>query len=457
MNKKYKLYSWIAVAVALTVFVLANIFMSTLSKKTNIKIDLTANKKYDLTDASYEFLKGYDKDTKLYILASVTDQDTNARAILDRYAAANSHIKIENVDVEKNPSFGKEYANGRVLTSNSVIVASGDKSRVIENSEFYPVENGNITGIDVESKITSALKFVSSEENPVVCFTVGHDEADFRGAREALEAENYDVRDIATMTEDIPAETEVLIIPRPMTDFSTEEIARLDSYVRSGGAVQLYVSGECPELPALNGWLNTSGIGVNENEIVESQNNVISVSGSYVFIANYVKNAVTEGIISKKMISGYIPFAKSLKKTSASGAYTVEEYLSSSENSYTSTNFKQPTRDTADYEGESDIALMSTNADTNGRIYVSGTTMMLSFGVSEINSMGFANIEYFTALTNSMSGAGEAFVIPVKSVGADMLIMNSIQKGVMMVIVIILVPLAFLASGIIIFFRRRNM
>ncbi len=458
MTKKYKLFSWITIAIAAAVFILVNVFMSALTKKANIKIDLTPNKRYELTEESYEYLKEYDSDTTIYILASVTDQDTNARAILDRYAAANPHIKLENVDVGKNPTFGKDYVSeGETLTENSVIVVSGEKSRVIENSEFYPTENGSITGIDVESKITSALKYVSSSARFKAYFTTGHNEADFKGAKEALEAENYELGEAATLTEDIPTDADIVIVPRPLTDFTTGEIAKLDAYVRGGGALQLYVSGECPEFANLNAWLGANGIGINENEIVESKDNAVGAGSGYLFIMNYVKNGVTESIIAKNKVSGYVPFAKSLKKTAVSGAYNVESYLSSSDSSYTSTNFDKPARDTADSEGAADIALMSVNADTNGKIYVSGTTMLMSYSVSDVNNIGFANFAYFTALTNSMSGAGEAFVVPVKSVGASLLVMNSIQKGVMLTVVVILVPLALLVIGLAVFFRRRNM
>lgn len=460
MNKKYKAMSWAGVAVAVALLVLVNVFMSVLAEKTQIKIDLTSNKRYELTDESYEYLDTYTADTVMYILASETEQDTNARAILDRYAAANSHITIENVDIERNPSFGREYVqDGETLTSNSVIVVSGDRSRVIENSEFYATENGSITGLNVESKITSALKYVSSDTVINAYFTTGHNELEFEGAKGALESENYTVADVATMTEDIPEDADLLILPRPMTDFTTAEIAKIDAFVEAGGAVQVYLSGECTGLTNLYSYLNTAGIVVNDNEIVESSSNAVSSGGSsYLFLLNYVKNDVTEGIISEGRISGYLPFAKSLDALyETSGAVTVSAYLTSSEDSYTSTNFSQPTRDTAEYEGESNIALMSENGDTGGKIYVSGTSMLLSHPVEDVNGIGFANIEYFTSLSNDMTGNGETFVVPVKSVGAEVLTMSPAAERVIFTVIVILVPAAMLALGIVVFFKRRNM
>lgn len=460
MNKKYRLISWVAVAVAVVLLVLVNLFMTVLTDKTQIKIDLTSNKRYELTDETYDYLDTYTADTVMYILASESDQDTNARAILDRYAAANSHIRIENVDIEKNPSFGRDFvAEGQTLTSNSVIVVSGDRSRIIENKEFYATEDGNITGLNVESKITTALKYVSSDTVMNAYFTTGHGETDFKGAKEALESENYNIADISTMTEDIPSDCSVLIIPRPMSDFSTAEIAKIDNYIKGGGALQVYFSGECLGLTNLYEYLKTAGIVVNDNEIVESTSNAISNgSGSYLFIINYTKNDITESLITKQQISGYLPFSKSIDALyETSGANTISSYLTSSVNSYTTTAFSQPTRDTADYIGESGIALMSENSDTGSSIYVSGTTMLLTQAVSDINSIGFGNAEYFTTLTNYMTGVGETFVVPVKTVGAEVLTMNAIVKRIMFIIIVILIPAAMLVTGIAVFFRRRNM
>lgn len=460
MIKKYRLMSWIAVLIALVIVVLVNMFMSVFTKKVPVKIDLTSNKRYELTEESYEYLKTYTTDTVFYVIASETDQDTNTRAILDRYEAANSHIRIENVDPDRNPSFGREYVNeGETLNSNSVVVVAGDRSRVIENSEFYETQNGQITGLNVESKITSALKYVSSETEMSVYFTSGHGELDFAGAKEALASENYVTADISLMTDEIPEEASALIIPRPTSDFSTPEIAKVDAYLNSGGAVQVYLSGECPTLNNLYSYLSNNGITVNDNEIVEGGANILSsTSGSYMFITNYVKNDVTSDIISKKRITAYVPFSKSLDSLfESSGEYSVSEYLASSDNSYTSTNFESPTRDTADHTGSSSIALMSENSGTGSKLYVSGTTMLLSKTVTEVNDAGLANFEYFTALTNSMTGAGEAFVVPVKSVGANLLVMSTVAKGMLFIIFVIVFPAAFLAAGLAVFFRRRNM
>lgn len=459
MNKKYKLMSWAAVAAAVIIFILVNVFMSVLSDKFPIKIDLTSGGRFELTDESREYLKTYDKDTTIYITASETGEDTNVRAVLDRYRAVNGKIKIKNVDIKKNPAFGREFVkNGESLSANSVIVTSGERFKVIENSEFYAVSGDGSVGLDIESKITSALKFVSSDTKLTAYFTINHGEADFAGAEEALINENYTVTELSTLTRDIPSDASLVIIACPTSDFTTAEIAKLDAYLSGGGSVQVYTNGGMTVLKNLNDYLKLNGISIGSAEIIESKSNAVSSGSSYMFVASYERNDVTDGIIDKKGITGYLPFSKSIETVyEPSGDIAVSRYLESMEGSYTSENLDMPTKDTAVSTEPAAIALLSENSRTGGKLYVSGTPMLLDYSLRDINSAGFANIEYFTAVSNSMAGAGEAFAVPVKSVGAEKLVMDAVRKNIFFAVIVVIVPLLILAAGAAVFVRRRNM
>ena len=460
MNKKYKTISWISVAAAVVIFILVNVFMSVFTSKVPMKVDLTTNKRYELTDVTYDYLKSYTADTTIYIVASESRQDTTSRSILDRYEAANSHIKIVNIDTAVNPSFGMEYVSqGETISENSVVVVSGDKSKIISNSDFYASsEDGSIAGLNVEQEITTALKYVSSEEETYIYFTAGHGEADFKGAKESLENESYKTADISLMTQDIPEEADMLIIARPTSDFSTGEIAKLDTYLRAGGNVQVYFNGSVTGLQNLYAYIASAGIQVNDDVIVESATHAVNISSSAaIYIADYVENDLSESFIDEKRVAGYIPYAKSLSKVNTSGAYSVSEYLASSSSSYTSAEFSNPVIDTAINKGSSSIALMSENAETGGQLFVSGSILLMTDDVTTINNFGYVNAEYFTILTNSMLEREESFVIPVKELGAAKLTMNTIVKYTLFIVFVCIIPILLLAAGIAVFFRRRNM
>ena len=452
MNRKYKIFSWLSILGAVVIFVLVNVFMTLLTGKFPLKLDLTSNKIYDISDDSREFLSQYEVDTTIYILASVTGQDDDVRAVLDRYEAANSHIDIKNVDIKNDPSFGLEYVrDGETLDENDIIVVSGDKSRII-SAEDLAADTGDGTGIglDVESKITSALKFVTSDEVFAAYFTQGHGENEFAGAKQALDSENYTVNDINTVVSDIPNDAAVLIIACPKQDFSTAEIAKLDSYLRNGGAVEVYVDSRCPELPELNKYLTANGIEIGEGDIIDKEG-MIGQSPNIMFLIDYLKNPSTEKLIEKDGVLVCQPYARPVSEAPAGGGVAVSKYLQT----------KDGASVVKDREilktGRFDIALMSTNADTLGRLYVSGTPLLLSYDAKEINSMSFANVEYFTSVTNSMTGAGDTFVVPVKSMAQNSMIMTANTRRALTGIIVILIPALLLCTGLFVFMKRRNM
>ncbi len=452
MNKKYKIYSCVCVVIAIVIFVLINVFMSVLTKKFPIRVDLTSNKRYELSDASYAFLDEYDTDTNIYIISSETDENKNIRAVIDRYSVANPKIRVENTDLDTNPAFGLEYVQeGEALSDNSVVVAAGDKSRVIAEHELYNAENG----LNVESQITSALKYVSSDRQYKAYFTTGHSEDDFSGARSVLESEGYAVEDISLVSSDIPEDVSVLIIAHPMLDFTTTELAEIDKYVRSGGAVQVYVSWECPELPNLNDYLNKNGIAIRENIIAEKESNAI---GENLFVVSYVRNAVTSKAIAENRFSAYRPFSKWIDYSAASGAVKVSEYLTAMNGAYTVSDLNNPVRDGIEHATPPTIALMSENVENGGRIYVCGNKMLLNYAEAEINSYGLANMVYFAALTGEMcKDDSEVFIVPVKHMDDSRIAMIQPVQNIMFVLVVVLIPLAFAVGGLFVFFKRRNM
>ena len=225
--KKYKFVSSVAIAIAVVLVIVVNVFVSVLNNKLPLKIDLTSNKMYELSDKTKEYLKNYDTPVDIYILAGESEQDGNIRTVLDKYAAANKNINVTNINMTSNPTFGKKYVtDGKTLQSNSVIVDGGDKFKTYTMTELYGVnaQTGQYTSLNVENKITSALKYVSSETQQKAYLIKGHNEIAVDGAKTKLESENFEVGEVNTLTDDIPSDANMLIVAKPTADFSKEEI-----------------------------------------------------------------------------------------------------------------------------------------------------------------------------------------------------------------------------------------
>ena len=53
--KKYKFVSSVAIAIAVVLVIVVNVFVSVLNNKLPLKIDLTSNKMYELSDKTKEY------------------------------------------------------------------------------------------------------------------------------------------------------------------------------------------------------------------------------------------------------------------------------------------------------------------------------------------------------------------------------------------------------------------
>ena len=67
-----------------------------------------------------------------------------------------------------------------------------------------------------------------------------------------------------------------------ITDFSKEEITKLDSYLQKGGNIQVYLDVDSKNLTNLYDYLKSSwGIGVSDNLVIETDTSKsVSLSGS---------------------------------------------------------------------------------------------------------------------------------------------------------------------------------
>lgn len=455
MNKKYQSYLWVYSLIAVAAVLLVNVLMTKISKRVPVEVDLTANKRYELSEASYAYLKKYDVDTDIYIVASEIEEDKAVRAVLEKYQSANKHIALKNADIESDPSFGGKYTSGNEsLEKNSVIVDGGEKFTVIAADELYEPDSGGEQGLNAESKITSALKYVSSgAEEHSVCFTAGHGEEEFKGAVEAMRAENYTISKVTLSLEELPEDTAMVIIANPTEDFTNDELAKLDYYVRRGGNIQLYVTANTPSLSRLNEYLEKNGISVKDNIIVDRQAHV----GNSTFVTKYVENDVTGGLDTADRYTAYKGFSKWIDYAAVSGASEVSAYLTAMDGAVTMKSISELENDNINHYESPAIAMMSENKENGGKIFVCGNTLLLDYGTVEISEAGYDNIAYFTAVTNYMcTDDAEVFTVPVKSTSESRLVVTESAKKIWLAVIIVF-PLLWIAAGVVVFLKRRHM
>ena len=128
-------YSLAFTVVILAIAIFLNLLIGELPSSTT-KIDVSENKLYSIGDETKNVASSLTEDVTLYLLAEDGSEDATLNELLTRYADLSSHIKYEKKDPVLNPSFASSYTD-EDLASNSVIVVSDKRSKVIPYSDLY--------------------------------------------------------------------------------------------------------------------------------------------------------------------------------------------------------------------------------------------------------------------------------------------------------------------------------
>ncbi len=464
MNRKYKINSSLMVVIVIAIVIAVNVFVTVLTGKFPIKLDMTPNQIYSISDSTKEYLKSYNQPTEIFIMAPESDEDNAVKTVLSNYAVENSNIKITNIDPATNPTFGKKYVtDDEDLGSVYVIVDGGEKFKTYTITELYNVSSqGSATSINVEGRITSALKYISSTA-PVNAYIVnGHNEMAQTGIKEFLEDESYTVKDLNLTTEEIPEDASLLLIVSPATDFSVPETAKLDAYFAKGGHAQFYFDAAVSEgLTNLYDYLKKWGIQVNDNVAVEQgKSNTIAIGGGNgLIVSEIAEDDITNTIIENKRTIAYFPYAKTLTKLfDAGNNITVKPLLTTTSSAYATSNYENLEKQDTDETGVFNIGILASNSQNKSSIYVSGTSMLLNVTSDVLAAnYGFANYDYFMNICSFMHGNTDDYTVSAKSLYMDTIEITLLAAVIIGIILAILIPIIVLVSGIVVWFKRRHM
>lgn len=465
IKTKQRLNLGITAAAVIIIVVLVNILVGILADRFNAKIDLTSNKLYELSEKTQEYLSEYETPTTIYILASEAEQDDRVRSVLDNYAAANKNITVKNINMKENPTFGKGYVSGdETLSANSIIVDSGSRHKIFTRTQLHEVDDEIGDSLNVENNITAALKYVSSDVTMKAYFTKGHNENEIKGVINKLTAENYEIGDITTLTEDIPQDTNLLMIINPTVDFSENEISKLEEYLSNGGNIQIYFNVGNHDLPNFYSFIESWGIKVNNDVVLENNSSKILPLGNSsqsLTITNILADSdFTADLIKKKRSLAYITnSSKSLTQASSQRSdVSVIPVLGTSEHSYTSTNYEDVTQGISENEQVNIVAALAMDTANNSSVYVCGNTFLLQNDDSVLSTQfSLANYEYFMNLINYTLNNGESFIVNKKMLLDGNITVSKTASTVIMIFVVFIIPIVLLLIGFVIWIKRRNL
>lgn len=248
--------------------------------------DLTEEGRVDLAPQTVQILEGLTEDVTVYALFNedipseqrqLEVAKEKARLFLDRCAKISPHLKVENID----PQLGKVQLDALGLSfadpRGSVAVKAGARVRTI------PLGGKKEQPRLEERDFTNALVNVIQNTQPKIGFISGHGEneiskPDMKYLATFLAREGYtsETTSIRAGEGGIEGGYDVIVIITPETDYSQDEVAALDAFVRGGGRllvlgdVQLAKEPGAPR-PRLLEWLqSTYGIVTGDDIVIST-------------------------------------------------------------------------------------------------------------------------------------------------------------------------------------------
>lgn len=212
-----------------------------LAAKWPARWDLTAQKRYSLSDQTVKVLGALDKPVEL--VAAVhrgTDTGDLLESIAREYRRRSPKVKVEIVDFARSKNVAKGYG---IDTPDTILARSGDKSR---RAEGYNIFSSTIEGLEFkgEQVLTRAVLEVTGRAGKKVYFPEGYGEpalaGEQGGLRSLVEGEGYTAEPLNLAIKGrVPADAAVVVVMGPETDLDAKEAGAPSDYRKKGGKLFL--------------------------------------------------------------------------------------------------------------------------------------------------------------------------------------------------------------------------
>lgn len=476
-SRKFKKGSFAIVLTCLVIVavIVINIIVNVLQAKVPaLSVDMTGQNLYELSDGSKELVRSVDKDVTISVMAKedvYTQSDENflkANALLKKYAAENDKIKIEYVDLQANPTYVNKYPE-ESITECSYIVSCGDKYKYLSVAgDLFTVGTDSATGSNyvkesnVESAVTSAIYFVTSDNQTKVALLGGFGDAQTNASTliTALKANNYEVEDVNLLTSDIPKDCDMAVLFMPTADLTEEAAKRVTDYLSNDGEYGknlFYVPVNTKlEQPNTDSILEEWGMSLGQGLIAETDSSHRPSSYDYYFsVFDYTASQYVSGLddTTKYLLGAYTRPVMIEDSSTASSLATTSDKAAL--RSFDADENWDPTQH---IEGVFNVGAVGTKTVDGNSSTLTVWGSAYSFYPSLFNSSAtYVNYEYFVNLFNILTDRQDNPIsIESKNLQSTQLGIMSDQINIIAPLFTYVVPICVLAVGLIIWIRRRH-
>ena len=472
---------FIAIVVAL------NLLVSALTDRfPSLDIDLTAQKVNSLSDQALEIAKNVDREVTIYLIGTQEGYEQNqiyssyvqrgmqysqVSSLVKRLVEANPLISMEYVDPDTNPEFISQYESDSLATG-KVLVESDLRHTVLTVNDLFIInqETGSTINSKVDSALAGALELVNMDTVPVMSIITGHGEmlstSNMAAFVDNMEQNNFQVGEVDILTQEIPENTQVLMIATPTTDFSTEEIDKIRAYLDDetrDQQVTLLVSAypSQGELPNLAAFLEEWGVQVGTGVVAETDSNYAAYDARGVLVT--ASPLVLTSNTYSRLLSYYsAPITLTFEENNG---ISTTPLWTTQDSAYVITA-DMTEEDAANPEtGEQVVAsLSSKDVEVNGETYARNVVVFGSSDLFTDNFMGtsaFEDSTYMNDLLLDLTDTDASAVVTVEEEEVETMQLDvSASTGTVSLLGILFtggIPVVILLVGLGIYLKRRHL
>ena len=461
-------YSMITVAFTIAIAIAAIILVNALPDSVT-RFDTTANQLSTVTDQTKTLVSGLEKDVTIYWIVRDGAEDLNLKNLLNRYQGLSSRISLIKKDPDVYPTFVQQYTDSAM--DNSLIIESGSRYRYVDYYDIYVMDYMTYYSTGTQSwsfqgeqELTSAIDYVVREDLPKLYNLTGHGELALpESYLSSVEYANIVTEDLSLLTQGaVPEDADALLICAPQSDISAEELAILQTYLAGGGNLLLITDPpQNGRLTNLDTLMAAYGMQSVDGIVVEGDSGHYGLNVPFYLLPDLKVHDITNAMISDKY-HVLMPVAQGLKITGTEdSSISVRELLATSDKAFSKLagyNLSTYEKEEGDLDGPFCLAAAITHtiddATQSNMIWVSSSSLVNEQSNAQVSG---GNQKLFLNMINYLcEPEGNGIVIQAKTMDAQYLTIDNSTVTILSALVVIILPLGYLAAGIILWVRRRR-
>lgn len=461
---KYGSYATFVTLIVLVAFIVINLLADLIP----VRIDLTSNKIYSLSEQTEDVLDNLQEDVTIYYIGEPNTFNAGIDEIVQRYARLSNHIHTDYIDPVLDPITAQKYTkDGSQLSNGSLLVEQGDVFRVISQYDMYNFSQQSsemqVESLAVEQRLTSAILYVTGVDMPTAYQLEGHGEAALKyTTTNQMELENFAIESINLLgLDEVPEDADLLIINGPQRDLSQEELTVLQNYLENNGRAIFMMDLLINELPNFQTLFQTYGIQLSNALVIEGEQGSY-IGGNPLYVLPQLGSHEIVTPIKNESMPVVIPGGQAIEiLDDKRNTLTIDTILETSDKAYGRSVTSKETsyeKQDDDLKGPFPLAVaiedkvynIASNESYVARMVVIGNSSYLDTGLE-----GSSNL--FMNSLNWVFEREESISIRPKSLGVQPLTITQTQQKIYGALSMVIIPLACLIAGLVVWLRRRNL